>query len=60
MAAAKARGIHIGRPRKLTDQQIAYARALIAAKESTITAMAKKYGVAPQTLSRWVCLPDKI
>ena len=60
MAAAKARGIHIGRPRKLTDQQIAYARALIAAKESTITAMVKKYGVAPQTLSRWVCLPDKI
>lgn len=54
MAAAKARGVHIGRPRKLTDQQIAYAQAKIEAGEATITAMAKKYGVATKTLSRWI------
>ncbi|AUQ50914.1 putative integrases/recombinase [Phaeobacter inhibens] len=52
MAAAKARGKHIGRPRKLTEDQIAYARTQITAKRSTITSMAKAYGVTPLTLSR--------
>ena len=52
MRAAKARGKHIGRPRKLTDTQIAYARSQIASRQNTITHIAKSYGVAPITLSR--------
>jgi DNA invertase Pin-like site-specific DNA recombinase len=52
MAAAKARGKHIGRPRKLTARQIAKARAKLAARSDTITAIAKRYGVAPVTLGR--------
>ncbi|MEQ8399687.1 MAG: recombinase family protein [Roseitalea porphyridii] len=52
MEAARKRGKHIGRPRKLTAGQIAHARARLADRQSTITAMAKSYGVAPLTLSR--------
>lgn len=52
MAAARARGKHIGRPRKLTARQIANARRQVAERSDTITRMAKRYGVAPITLSR--------
>jgi len=52
MRAAKARGKHIGRPRKLTDRQIARARKRLASRTDTITHMAAAYGVAPLTLSR--------
>lgn len=52
MAAAKARGVHIGRPRKLTIHQIRSAQAKIANRSDTITHIAQAYGVAPQTLSR--------
>ena len=52
MRAAKSRGKHIGRPRKLTDTQIAYARSQIASRQNTITHIARSYGVAPLTLSR--------
>lgn len=52
MAAAKARGVHIGRPRKLTAQQVSLARRKLSSRADTITHMAKTYGVAPLTLSR--------
>lgn len=52
MEAARKRGKHIGRPRKLTAKQIAYARRQLAARRDTITHMAVGYGVAPITLSR--------
>lgn len=52
MAAAKARGVHIGRPRKLTVDQIRSAQAKIANRSDTVTHIAKSYGVAPLTLSR--------
>jgi len=52
MAAAKARGVHIGRPSKLTVDQIKSARAKVANRTDTITHLAKSYGVAPLTLSR--------
>ncbi len=52
MAAAKARGKPIGRPRKLTSAQIHRARIKLDARQDTITHMAKSYGVAPLTLSR--------
>ncbi|OJJ12957.1 DNA resolvase [Alphaproteobacteria bacterium AO1-B] len=54
MRAAKARGKHIGRPRKLTDEQIICARRQIASRRNTITHIARNYGVAPLTLSRSV------
>lgn len=44
-------GKHIGRSRKLTTKQIAYARRQFSAKRDTITHMATSYGVAPVTLS---------
>lgn len=52
MEAARRRGKHIGRPRKLTDEQVKTAREFIKAGESTITAMAKVFGVSPATVSR--------
>jgi DNA invertase Pin-like site-specific DNA recombinase len=54
MRAAKARGKHVGRPRKLSDAQIACAKAKIASRQNTITHLAQSYGVAPLTLSRAV------
>tara|TARA_R110002073_G_scaffold107172_5_gene241685 strand:- start:11306 stop:11869 length:564 start_codon:yes stop_codon:yes gene_type:complete len=52
MAAAAARGVTLGRPRKLTEDQIEWARRELAAKRSTVTALAKGLNVAPLTLSR--------
>ena len=54
MEAARRRGKHIGRPRKLTEEQVETARKLIEAGETTITAMAKLFGVSPATVSRAV------
>lgn len=53
MAAAKRRGIKLGRPRKLSREQVEWARK----KRSqihppTITSLAKKLGVSVKTLSR--------
>jgi len=52
MEAARKRGKHIGRPRKLTAKQVARAAGELADGRSTITAMAKRYGVSSLTLSR--------
>jgi DNA invertase Pin-like site-specific DNA recombinase len=52
MKAAKARGVHVGRPRKLTEKQVDSARQRVSSRTDTITRMAKNYGVAPLTLSR--------
>jgi DNA invertase Pin-like site-specific DNA recombinase len=52
MAAAKRRGKHVGRPRKLTDTQIAHATRQIEENSETIAGMAKMFGVATLTLSR--------
>ncbi|MBO6511898.1 MAG: recombinase family protein, partial [Roseibium sp.] len=54
MRAAKARGKHIGRPRKLTDAQIKRARRQLSKRTHTITRIARTYGVAPVTVSRAV------
>lgn len=52
MAAAKARGKHIGRPRKLTPKQIEIACEKVAAKSAPITHIARRYHVSTITLSR--------
>lgn len=52
MAAARARGAEIGRPRKLSDADIADAERLIEAGSVSIEELALSAGVAPITLAR--------
>lgn len=52
MKAARRRGVHCGRPSKLTADQIAQARALIEAKEMKQGEVAAMLGVSPKTLWR--------
>lgn len=52
MDAARRRGVRIGRPPKLSAEQVEQARAELAAGGVTLTAMARGLGVAPRTLSR--------
>jgi len=50
LAAARARGRKGGRPRKLTDKQIAMARQLLQDPKQQVTEVAKMLGVARSTL----------
>lgn len=59
MAAAKKRGKHIGRPRKLNDKQIIEAKYFVQQKQKTMTSMAKVYGVSIQTLSKAIKCSDE-
>ena len=52
LAAARKRGKRIGRPPKLTDEQLEEARAEIEAGRTTITAAARCLGLKPWSLSR--------
>ena len=52
MRAARARGAVVGRPRKLTNEQIAHAKREVDAGRETISQMARLFNVAPITLSR--------
>lgn len=54
MEAARKRGVHIGRPNKLSTGQIERARRKLKSRTETIAQIAKVYGVAPLTLSRAV------
>ncbi len=50
--AARKRGKHLGRPRKLTDEQLAHARKQIAADKATPADMAQLFNVDRVTLYR--------
>lgn len=50
LAAAKNRGVRVGRPRSLTEYQASQAIRLLS--EHSIAAVAKEFGVHPQTLRR--------
>ena len=52
MAAARRRGIHVGRPRKLTAHQVAHARGLITSGQETQAGAAAVVGVNVTTLRR--------
>lgn len=52
MEAARKRGKHIGRPRKLTDEQVFAAKELIKAGSTTITELAHRFDVSPAAISR--------
>jgi len=52
MKAAKARGVKIGRPRKLSERCIIEAQNKLKQGQSTLAALAKFYKVSPATLRR--------
>lgn len=52
MEAAKLRGVKIGRPRKLSDQNIQTARLEIQTGRSSIAEIAKRFSVSPSTVRR--------
>lgn len=52
MAAAKRRGQHVGRPHKLSPQQLAKARAMLASGAETRARVASLLGVDEKTLRR--------
>ena len=54
MAATKARGVHVGRPHKLTREQTLFAREEIDSGRSTIARMAGYLKVSPTTLDRYL------
>lgn len=52
LAAARARGKHLGRPPKLTPVQLFEAHCRIVTKQATRAQIAAEYGIAPWTLTR--------
>ena len=52
LAAARQRGVRLGRPPKLDAYQIDYARRRLAVPGTTLAAIARDLGVAPWTLTR--------
>jgi DNA invertase Pin-like site-specific DNA recombinase len=60
MAAAKRRGRHVGRPRKLTPHKLDHARQLIADGKETKAGAAAVLGVNAVTLRRALKRPDDL
>ena len=52
MQAARRRGKHLGRPRKLTPEQVAHAARMVRDGTETVSGMAALYGVDRVTLHR--------
>lgn len=52
LAAARQRGQRLGRPTKLTDQQLRHARHQLDTKAGTVRELAEAFNVVPWTLSR--------
>lgn len=52
MAAAKKRGVHVGRPPKLSDDQITAAVRQIEKRNKSVSAVARRFGVSGTTLAR--------
>jgi hypothetical protein len=52
MQAARRRGQHLGRPRKLTREQVAHAARMVRDGTETVSGMAALYGVDRVTLHR--------
>lgn len=59
MAAARTRGIALGRPRKLSKAQISHARREIRTGTATPHSLAAEFGVSPLTLARALKRPAK-
>lgn len=52
IAAAKKRGVKVGRPAKLSKKDVAYIKREIEVSARTVKALAKEFRVAPRTVSR--------
>lgn len=52
LVAARRRGILLGRPRALSEEQVAWARAELQNKVLTVSMLARQLGVSSRTLSR--------
>jgi len=53
MAAAKARGVHIGRPRKMSDHDVGIACDLLERQPGiSVASLARKFGVSQRTIGR--------
>lgn len=59
MEAAKARGVHVGRPAKLSKEQIAQAQRWLAQDRKTPRQIADRYNVHTTTLRRALAAADK-
>ena len=59
MEAARRRGVRIGRPPKLSEEQIEMARAQLAAGKVKIPILASRLRVSPRTLSRTINKKEK-
>ena len=59
LAAARARGKRLGRPRKLSKRQLKAICAELRGSSVTIKALAARYGVAPWTLTRSLRRADR-
>lgn len=57
MAAARRRGVRLGRPPKLSKAQIEKARADIAAHRATVAGLARSYRVSERTIMRALAEP---
>lgn len=58
MAAARSRGVRLGRPSKVTPAQVRQARAWVAASSKTIAEIAEEFGVHVTTLRRALRAPN--
>ncbi|MFI6519906.1 recombinase family protein [Spirillospora sp. NPDC050679] len=54
LAAAKARGVRLGRPPAMTPEQVRHARALLAQPDATISSIARLLGVSRSTIYKYV------
>src|SRR3546814_9726036 len=59
MAAARRRGVRLGRPPKLTADQIEQASAELAAGTTSPVSLASRFHVSPRTLSRTIKKKEK-
>lgn len=59
MASARARGVALGRPRKLSTAKVSYARRKIRAGAATPRSLAVEFGVSPLTVARALKRPQK-
>jgi DNA invertase Pin-like site-specific DNA recombinase len=54
IGAARARGVRLGRPPAMTDEQIRHARALLAQPDNTVSSIARLLGVSRSTIYKHV------
>jgi DNA invertase Pin-like site-specific DNA recombinase len=54
LAAAKARGVRLGRPPAMTPERVRHARALFTQPDATVSSIARLLGVSRSTIYKYV------